>query len=106
MYADFDFYTDEYKGTRIKDEDTFEFYVKKASAYTDKITFGRINEADESIKNAVCNVADHLALYDNRQGVSSEENDGYSITYAKEDTSSLFKAAALFLPVRLLYRGV
>ena len=106
MYADFDFYRYEYKGNRIKDEDTFEFYGRKASAYINKISFGRINEADENVKNAVCSVVDRLALYGKRQGISAEENDGYRVTYEKEDTSQLFKAAALFLPVRLLYRGV
>ena len=106
MYADFDFYTDEYKGARIKDEDTFEFYSKKASAYIDKITFGRIEKADENIKTAVCNVADYMAEKEAIYGIASEENDGFRITYKDDDSSALFKTAALFLPVRLLYRGV
>ena len=106
MYADFDFYRYEYKGNRVKDEDAFELYEKKASAYIDKITFGRIEEADEKIKNAVCSVIEYMALNDRRYGISAEENDGYRVTYSKSDTSELFKAASLFLPIRLLYRGV
>ena len=106
MYADFNFYTDEYRGTRIKDEDTFEYYSKQASAYIDKITFGRIVTPCEGVKNAVCSVADHMALYGKREGILSEENDGFRVTYSKEDTSTLFKSAVMFLPMRLLYRGV
>ncbi len=106
MYADFDFYKNEYKGSRVKDEDSFELYEKKASAYIDKITFGNITQADGEIKNAVCSVVEHMALCDARYGISAEENDGYRVTYEREDSSGLFRAAALFLPARLLYRGV
>ncbi len=106
MYADFDFYRYYYKGKKVKDEDTFDLFSKKASAYIDKITFQRIKEVDENIKYATCNVVDLMVHFSERQGILSEENDGYRVTYSKEENTDLFNAAALFLPIRLLYKGV
>ena len=42
-----------------------------------------------------------------RYGISAESNDGYSISYIKNNGSeNLYAAAKVFLPPELLYKGV
>lgn len=105
-YADYNWYKEVYKGFEMGEEQ-FQSVALAASKYLDKITFGRINEADTSVKFAMCAVADKMALLSASSNVASESNDGYSISYKNvSEEKSLYKAACLFLPQELLYRGV
>lgn len=101
--TDFSFYKDCYLGTKITDESEFLSYEKKASFYIDKITFGNASDYGDEVKMAVCAVCDKLS---ESMGVVSENNDGYSVTYKDVTEGDLFKAAVIFLPEELLYRGI
>lgn len=105
-YIDFDWYRDVYQGAEV-DKESFYNLALKATKYIDKITFGRADEADENVKYAVCAVMEEMQKDLNRNGIAAESNDGYSISYIKNNgTENLFKTAKLFLPPELLYRGV
>ena len=88
MYADYAFYTDEYAGSLISDANSFARTERKAAAELDRITFGRISQADDTIRLAVCEMTEILYLSEERKNrhlgleVESENNDGYSVTYA------------------------
>ena len=111
QYADWDYYLNEYKGTLIASREEFESLAVKATAYINKITFGRAKTAAETaeVKNAVCAVCEVYQKLSEREGVASENNDGYSVSYSQESgflSQSLSGAARLHLPAELLYQGV
>lgn len=106
-YADYDFYTKEYGGLAVSKEE-FMPLAARASAMVDKMTFGRATEGDWRVKMAVCAAAD--TLYRPGGGViSSENNDGYSVTYASGSQSgqerAAIRAVRSFLPPELTNRG-
>lgn len=113
--VDYAFYQESYKGTLP--ETDFTRLAVKASAYLDRVTFGRLSDvADAAVLNqaklACCAVADAM-LANEQGGVTSESNDGISVTYvegsgpAKKDGKRLREAVELFLGgTDLLYRGV
>lgn len=105
-YADYSWYKEVYKGTELR-EDEFSSLALKASKYLDKITFGRIDDADDNVKLAMCAVAEEMLKVGIASHIASETNDGYSISYKNTgERESLYKTAGLFLPPELLYRGV
>lgn len=85
-FVTYDYYIDKYKGKSIHDEELFCRYAPLASMEIRNASFGRINEllapfADE-IQITACQVVDILEEKDSMNGnVSSETNDGDSITY-------------------------
>lgn len=114
-YVDYNFYTEVYHGT-IPENANFENAELEAEAFVDAITFGRIlklDEIPESVKYAVCSVTDTVArFFDSRKSnVTSESNDGYSVTYSSAVTDMDCKAEMLSKARRwlantgLLYRG-
>ena len=119
-YADYEFYTYEYFGSKIHLSEWGQ-YVVRACAYIDIITFGRLTHGavvTDNVRRAVCAVAEEIAAADeiisaNTAGVKSENTDGYSVTYvdkaqAIKDRDNAIRAAAdLFLPPSdpLRYRG-
>lgn len=108
MLADYSYYTREYRGTQIETEAEFSALQIRAEAYINKITFGRADDSN-GVKNAVCAVCEVYAKYAAREGISSEDNDGYRITYASSSRfadNQLYRAARLYLPDEMLYRGV
>ena len=88
MYADYTFYSDTYLGDIIPDETAFKRAARDAELKLDYFTFGRIDQADNKIRLAVCKMADILYTQEQRQKqyqgreVASENNDGYSISFA------------------------
>ncbi len=96
-FADYNFYTQFFYGDVIPKGD-FKGAATKAGWYIRQITFGRVSddfemaypEYAEHIRMAACAVAEvfyqegqRTKRHDGRE-ISSEENDGYSVTYADE----------------------
>lgn len=105
----FDYYQNVFLGSEITSKKEFDRLEKRALAYVNKITFGRIAEMTESVKCAVCNVCEALARRDGKNGIKQEQNDGYSVTYQTADNSQygdLYMSASVFLPEELLYKGI
>ena len=109
--VDFNYYYDTYCGRTITSEEEFLSLEVNASAYINKITFGKAEAAmdTEAVKNAVCAVCEVFQKYNAREGISSENNDGYSVTYkssSRQMQQKLQEVATLHLPAELLYRGL
>lgn len=84
-YVDFSYYQNTYHGNVLKATD-FENAELEAEAFVNAVTFGRIRklpEIPECVKNAVCAVAEIIHRRNEKQNntVSSESNDGYSVSY-------------------------
>ncbi len=114
IFADYDFYKS--IGGSLSEEE-FSRSAAKASAYIDKVTFGRASENadDERVKRCCCDLCDTLsAIYATKNGglvKQSESVGSWSVTYANsENTTSEINyaraACRVWLPAEWLYRGV
>ena len=114
-YADYAYYTKNYLGTEITAE-KFGPNMLAASALIDQVTFGRIHRLDtvpECVKRAACAAAE--CLYQNEvraeREITSESNDGYSVTYSTGGTqkdataNAVAKIRSFLASTGLLYRG-
>ena len=117
-YADFAFYTDQFKGTAIAESD-FDRLAMRASEELDQITFDRIAaviEADEDgatiekIQRATCAAAEELQKLESSGGAVSTETVGkQSVTYAAplSEAQRLTRCAKRYLGLTgLMYAGV
>ena len=88
MYVDYGYYADQYGGGITEKE--FPSAERKAEAYIRKLTYIRGNifaTENVAVKDAVCAVADVYAFCEKKKDtgtVKSENNDGYSVSYAAE----------------------
>ena len=110
QYADFAYYQNEFEGRVITSEEEFDSAEVKARAYVDAVTFGRAQAASDTdaVKKAVCAMCETYFQYGAHDGISSEDNDGYRVTYLSNSRlmgNRLYQAAVLYLPPSLLYRG-
>lgn len=104
---DFDYYSNSYRGNIIPDGE-FVKYIRKAQLYVESLIFGRDpGERAESVKLAVCNVAEIFYLDESRFGISSENVDGYSVSYSGADIEkSAYDAVSVYLADSgLMYAG-
>ena len=118
MIATLDFYMNVYGtpdmgGAGKIPEDQFLLWESRAEAELNRIISGRLSEASPlpQTKMLVCEMAETLFVAGTRQGIVSENNDGYSVTYKNEENSSLQKelydiAKRYLSGTNLLYRGV
>ena len=104
LYADYKFYLEKYNGNLT--ENQFCSSIIAASAHVRRITSGRAKADIEEVKLATCAVCDVVADYVNCEGhagISSENTDGYSVSYVSEkehdDTMmrKIYSAAELYL---------
>lgn len=114
IYADYTYYTDTYGGKAVSVED-FPRLAAKASAYIDRLTFGRAADFpdDERLKRCCCELCESLLLTDGSGGmVKQSESVGswsYSLAGSSEGASETVMARAAcrtWLPAEWLYRGV
>jgi hypothetical protein len=100
-YADYQFYATQYLGTAIAESD-FPQLALKASAVLDQLTFGRAagnTEYPTQIKNAMCAIAEELqqqSLSGGADGIASESQGQYSVSYVAGSNRSLSNRAKLF----------
>lgn len=99
-YADFEYYSTQYFGTAIAESD-FGGLAFRASAVIDQLTFARAAEDEDNtdaIKNAMCAVAEELQRQDRSDGVdgiASESQGQYSVSYAANSNRTLSNQAKL-----------
>jgi len=109
MLTDLVFYIENYGGERKIPASLFPLWEKRAAAELLRITGGKIKgRKTECVRFCVCEVAEFL--YENKKtsNISSENNDGYSVTYQERDIKKeILKIAETYLgETDLLYRGV
>lgn len=112
VYADYDYYLNEYSGNAVAEAD-FTRLSRQASAYLDSLTCGKIRGSwidDNRVKDACCAVAEILHAQEQGGEVASESNDGASVTYVNSSTTQeqrLYNIAVMYLSsTGLLYAGV
>lgn len=111
MIADVGFYSFNY-GTAAKiPEEHFMLWEKRAEAELLRLTSGKLSNAEitDNIKLCICDIAEAMYEAESRKGITSENNDGYSVTYDKDaaaDGEILDIAKRYLAGTDLLYRGV
>ena len=114
MKVDYSFYTDTYGGKRISQDD-WQRISQKAEQRLGRYTCGRCAGDWEGeswcnrAKCAVCEMAEILYTDEKRGGETSENTDGYSVSYdtGKSLASTLYDVARVYLgDTGLLYAGV
>ncbi len=122
MFADFEFYQQEYHGTAIKTAPSYSYYGGLAAEYIEQATFGRAISANgdnlKKIKKCECKLADILAVNhedgnESEREVKSESVGGWSKTFAENKRSDEALASKirstlnLYLGLTgLLYSGI
>lgn len=120
MYADYTFYTTEYKGSLIP-ETAYAEQEREATAYIDYLTHNRIVMADlpetvqKKVKMAACAVAEicYKQMTDENPTVSSESVGNHSKSYAvvnkgfaERQHEKLVKAKTYLHGTGLMYGGL
>ena len=112
-YADYAYSTETYGGKAVSAED-FPRLAAEASAYLDRVTFGRAEEhsEDDRLKICCCALCDILtATADTGGMVKQSESVGswsYSLASGSAATAEelMYKRCLTWLPAEWLYRGV
>ena len=114
MKVEYEYYTEIYGGTKILENDWLRF-SQKAEQRLNGYTFGRLPDEWEGeswcdrAKCAVCEMTEILYADEKRSGKSSENTDGYSVSYdtGKSLGSTLYDVVRVYLgDTGLLYAGV
>lgn len=98
MYADFEFYTENFHGNLIKNEETFRTFAERASEFIDTVTFDRLlnssllNQYKVKVQKCACALAEQYFRRNTAicSGISDTENipktsesiGSYSVSYA------------------------
>ncbi len=102
---DYEYYINKYDGKKITNEESFNACRDKAIRYINFVTSKQGSEKE--IADAVCALCDLYSETDGSEGVERESVDGVSITYRSEKTEKrAYSILKLYLPQRLLYRGI
>ena len=113
MYADYTFYSKNYS-TAMSEAD-FNRFAARASAYIDKVTFGRAVEhsGDVRLMYCCCEIIDAYAETADSGGIVKQSETVGSWSYslnsaAAEKTAEdvAYSACLAWLPVEWMYRGV
>lgn len=104
MPVRYDFYVNSYGGTNLS-EQNWNRLSQKAGQRLLHFTFGSLPDNwegqpwENQAKCAVCEMAEFLLLQEKRQGKTSENTDGYSVSYdtEKELDKKLYDIACVYL---------
>ena len=114
MKVEYSFYVGTYGGIQISESD-WQRVEQKAEQRLNAFTFGRCSGDCErepwidSAKRAICEMAELIQADDKRGGKTSENNDGYSVSFdtTRSIGSLLYDVAKVYLGnTGLLYAGV
>ena len=100
MNVTYEYYKDSFGGSLIP-ESHWKSIELKMSARLNRYTFERMEEGAWSVqaKTALCEMCDCAYKYDQREGITSENNDGYSVSFdvSRSVDSMLYKIAEVYL---------
>lgn len=111
MYADYEFYTEQFGGSVIP-QGAFNRHSLRAGRFLDQVTFGRIKQVTLAIQLATCEIAEAHYNAQEHEGkeIASESVGSQSITYVatgKQFEAKCYDLAKLYLGgTNLLYRGI
>lgn len=101
--TEYEFYTEKYGGTLPKAD--FERLRGRAMSYLVSVTLGKVQYVQDPLRRqvdmAVCALVDVIHKQESGGDVTSESNDGISVTYASKvqqtEQKQLYEAASAYL---------
>ena len=100
MEVAYEYYQDNYGGSQIP-ENRWKSLETKMRARLNRYTFDRLSEKKwpEQAKTALCEMCECAYQYEKQDGKTSENNDGYSVTYdrSKSRDETLHAIANVYL---------
>ena len=116
IYADFNYYLNNYGGTNISDEQQFRRFASAASSEIDSVTFGNVSLSD-AVKQCCCEIVDIIYDYESTSGKSimyeSEKVGDYSVKYLSGTLRNAKKSEDIYAIINrrlmssgMIYRGV
>lgn len=100
MNVTYEYYCDSFGGSLIP-ENHWKGLEVKMSARLNRYTFDRMEENvwPTKAKKALCEMCEYAYKYQKREGITSENNDGYSVSYDTSETeaSALHRIAMIYL---------
>lgn len=86
MFADFEYYKNTFKGTKIKNADEYAYLGQEASRYIKSYT----NIIDEDSKSCECAIVEYLQQSKKQGNIASESiPNAYSVSYASNDKTAI-----------------
>lgn len=87
MFASYEYYTEDFGGTKIKDEKEYKYLAQQACKYIEKYT----TEVNDNTKMCECAISEVLQTSRKQGNVTSETiPNAYSVSYADNSTNSLW----------------
>lgn len=103
------FYESRYSSAAKIPLDEFPLWEIRAVYELNRITFGRFEKLTEMTDNVlmcICECAEALYADSMHNGIASESNDGYSVTYESgTKNDGVYSAARRYLSCEMFYRG-
>lgn len=100
MNVTYEYYKDSFGGSLIP-ESHWKSIEVKMSARLNRYTFDRMEEGawPAQAKIALCEMCDCACKHDQRDGITSENNDGYSVSFdvSRSLDSMLYRIAEVYL---------
>lgn len=94
VYADCEYYYETYHGSKLKDGDSFNYWMIQATSIIRNLTFGRIDQMEiipEEVQMCCCEVAEKLYA----QEAAKEENGMILQSYGNDGETGTFKVDEL-----------
>ena len=103
MFADYNYYTNTFKGAKIKDADEYTYLAQQACLYIKKYT----DEVNESTKNCECAISEYLQA-STKQGNMTSENipNYYSVSWSANDRKTNLTEISSIIELYLGYSTV
>lgn len=100
MNVTYEYYRDSFGGSLIP-EDRWNNMEVKMSARLNRYTFGRMTESQWTThaKSALCEMCEYAYKFQKHEGIVTENNDGFSVTYdvSKTEDAALYEIAVIYL---------
>ena len=109
MKVDLIFYNEKFGGNCKIPADEFPVWERRAEKVLSKISGGKSDNSElEAVRMCILEIAEALYEESKREGILSENNDGYSVRYEYGDIKpKINRIASVWLSgTDILYRGV
>lgn len=94
VYADYEYYYKTYHGSKLKNDDSFNYWMIQATSAIRNLTFGRVDQMEsipEEVQMCCCEVAEKLYI----QEAAKEENGMILQSYGNDGETGTFKVDEL-----------
>lgn len=88
MFANFDYYIDNYYGKKIQTEEEYIYLAQKSCKYIERYT----REKTKDTKDCECAICEYLQDVNKQKNITSESiPSAYSVSYATKDSTTIME---------------